>query len=75
MGQALEFSTDALPGRTFTGKVMFINPAIDEASRSAKVVAEVPNTDGALKGGSFVQGPHRRRRRAPAWCRSAAKRC
>lgn len=56
VGQTIEFSTDALPGRTFTGKVMFINPAIDEASRSAKVVAEVVNTDGALKGGSFAKG-------------------
>ena len=56
VGQLLEFSTDALPGRTFTGKVMFINPSIDEASRSAKVVAEVVNRDGALKGGSFVKG-------------------
>ena len=56
VGQVIEFSTDALPGRTFTGKVMFINPAIDEASRSAKVVAEVINRDGALKGGSFAKG-------------------
>jgi RND family efflux transporter MFP subunit len=56
VGQRLEFTTDALPGRTFTGKVMFINPAIDEASRSARVVAEVPNPDGALKGGAFVKG-------------------
>ncbi len=56
VGQELQFTTDALPGRTFTGKVMFINPAIDEASRSAKVVAEVPNPDGALKGGAFVKG-------------------
>ena len=55
-GQPLEFTTDTLPGRTFTGKVMFINPAIDEASRSAKVIAEVPNPDGALKGGAFVKG-------------------
>jgi RND family efflux transporter MFP subunit len=52
----LEFTTDVLPGRTFTGKVAFINPAIDETSRSAKVIAEVVNTDGALKGGSFVKG-------------------
>ena len=37
VGQSIEFTTDALPGRTFTGKVMFINPAIDAASRSAKV--------------------------------------
>jgi RND family efflux transporter MFP subunit len=56
VGQAIEFATDAVPGRTFTGKVMFINPAIDAASRSAKVVVEVPNRDGLLKGGSFVKG-------------------
>jgi RND family efflux transporter MFP subunit len=56
IGQALEFETDAVPGRTFAGRVMFINPVIDEASRSAKVVAEVPNPDGVLKGGAFVKG-------------------
>jgi membrane fusion protein (multidrug efflux system) len=56
VGQPLEFSTDALPGRTFAGTVMFINPSIDQASRSAKVIAEVLNTDGTLKGGSFVKG-------------------
>ena len=56
VGQAMEFTADALPGRTFTGKVMFINPEIDVASRSAKVVAEVVNQDGALKGGMFAKG-------------------
>ncbi len=56
VGQALRFSTDALPGRAFTGRVMFINPAIDAASRSAKVTAEVPNPDGVLKDGAFVKG-------------------
>lgn len=56
VGQPLEFSTDAVPGRTFTGKVMFINPAIDAGSRSAQVVAEVQNGDGQLRGGSFVKG-------------------
>jgi membrane fusion protein, multidrug efflux system len=35
---------------------MFINPEIDPASRSAKVIAQVANTDGALKGGAFVKG-------------------
>jgi RND family efflux transporter MFP subunit len=56
VGQPLEFSTDAVPGRTFSGKVSFINPAIDPGSRSAKVVAAVPNGDGQLRGGSFVKG-------------------
>ncbi len=60
VGQAIEFTTDALPGRTFTGKVMFINPAIDAASRSAKVVVEVPNQDGAAEGRRVREGPHRR---------------
>lgn len=55
-GQTLEFTVDAFPGRSFTGKVMFINPGIDEASRAAKVVAEVRNADGLLKGGLFVRG-------------------
>lgn len=56
VGQPLEFSTDSLPGRTFTGKVMFINPEIDETSRSAKVIAQVTNDDGTLKAGAFVKG-------------------
>ncbi len=54
--QPLQFTTDAVPGRTFVGRVMFINPAVDEANRSAKVVAEVPNPDGVLKGGLFAKG-------------------
>lgn len=56
VGQRLEFTTEAEPGQLFTGEVMFINPAVDEASRSVKVLAEVPNTDGRLKGGLFAAG-------------------
>ena len=56
VGQRLEFTTDAAPGRTFGGTVMFINPSVDPSSRSAKVIAEVSNTDGALRGGLFVRG-------------------
>ncbi len=56
VGQPLEFGTDAVSGRSFLGRVMFINPAVDEANRSAKVVAEVRNLDAALKGGLFVKG-------------------
>jgi membrane fusion protein (multidrug efflux system) len=56
VGQTLTFTTDAYPGRTFRGTVAFINPAVDEASRSVKVVAEVPNPSGELRGGMFVEG-------------------
>ena len=55
-GQLITFSTDALPGRTFSGKVMFINPIVNEADRSLKVVAEVDNRNEQLKSGLFVTG-------------------
>ena len=54
--QPLEFMTDALPGRTFKGTVMFINPSVNEVDRSVRVIAEVNNAAGELKGGLFVQG-------------------
>ncbi len=56
VGQTLIFTTDALPGKTFRGKVMYINPAVNEADRSVKVVAEVRNDPEDLKGGLFVKG-------------------
>lgn len=56
VGQPLEFSVDSLPGRTFTGKVMYINPELSSADRSLKVIAEVSNTNELLKGGLFVKG-------------------
>lgn len=54
--QKILFTTDAHPGRTFTGKVTFINPAVNEADRSVKIIAEVDNGSGDLKGGLFVKG-------------------
>lgn len=56
VGQTLEFSTDALPGETFAGVVMFINPVVNQSDRSVDVLAEVQNPDGRLKGGMFVKG-------------------
>ncbi len=56
LGQPLQFTTDAFSGRNFSGKVMFINPAVSEIDRSVRVIAEVNNAAGELKGGLFVQG-------------------
>jgi RND family efflux transporter MFP subunit len=56
VGDALTFSVDSLPGRTFSGKVMHINPEVEETDRSVKVIAEVTNTSGELKGGLFAKG-------------------
>ncbi|TAL15548.1 efflux RND transporter periplasmic adaptor subunit [bacterium] len=55
-GQTLSFSTDSLPGETFEGKVMFINPSADPADRSLRVTAEVRNSPPRLRGGLFVKG-------------------
>jgi RND family efflux transporter MFP subunit len=55
-GQPVEFTVDAQPGRTFTGRVMFINPELSATDRSLKVIAEVQNVPEILKGGLFAKG-------------------
>jgi RND family efflux transporter MFP subunit len=56
IGQPLTFTTDALPGRTFTGQIKFINPAVNEQDRSLRVIAEIRNDPEVLKSGLFVKG-------------------
>jgi RND family efflux transporter MFP subunit len=48
-------STDAFPGRTFSGKVIRIAPLLKETSREARVEIEVPNAQKFLKPGMFVR--------------------
>ncbi len=52
-GQAVEVVSAALPGRTFTGRIAFIDPNLDERTRATKVRVELPNplitTNGALR--------------------------
>ncbi|MBI4826096.1 MAG: efflux RND transporter periplasmic adaptor subunit [Nitrospirae bacterium] len=56
VGDPLAFTVDALPDKIFSGKVMYINPSVDEADRSIKVTAEVVNSSGELKTGLFAKG-------------------
>ncbi len=56
LGQPLTFSTDTFPEKTFSGRVKYINPAVNEADRSVKVIAEVPNNPVILKAGLYVKG-------------------
>ncbi len=49
-------ATVSFPGAarpSFTGKVAFIDPVVDEASRSVQVRIELPNPNGALLPGMF----------------------
>jgi RND family efflux transporter MFP subunit len=55
-GQRLVFTTDALPGRSFSGTVAHVSPVVEEATRTVRVLAEVPNEEGVLRGGLFVSG-------------------
>jgi multidrug efflux pump subunit AcrA (membrane-fusion protein) len=53
LGGSVEASVPGYPGRTFTGKVTAINPAVDPNSRTFTVEAQFANTDLALKPGMF----------------------
>ena len=54
VGQEVEMRTDARPGEAFRGRVAFIVPVIDQATRTAKVRLEFPNPDGLLHAGQLV---------------------
>ncbi len=43
VGQEVAVTTPAAPGKVFTGKVSFIDPTLDDASRSVKVRVDLPN--------------------------------
>jgi Cu(I)/Ag(I) efflux system membrane fusion protein len=53
-GQEVTFTTPALPGRSFKGKVLFIDPMLDMRTRSVKVRVEAANPNLSLKPGMFV---------------------
>jgi Cu(I)/Ag(I) efflux system membrane fusion protein len=53
-GKAATVTVPALPGREFPGKVVFIKPTVEEATRTVEVRVELPNPDGRLKPGMFA---------------------
>ncbi|SCA63198.1 hypothetical protein SCG7109_AJ_00250 [Chlamydiales bacterium SCGC AG-110-M15] len=55
-GQDVEFTTDALPGRTFTGVISFIDPFLSEKTRTASVRVNITNEEKLLKPGMFLKG-------------------
>jgi membrane fusion protein (multidrug efflux system) len=54
VGEPVDVTTDAYPGRTFTGKVSSLNAKVDSSSRMLQVRATVPNADGSLLPGMYV---------------------
>lgn len=55
-GQSVTFTAEAIPGETFEGRIAFIPPVLDTASRTFKVRANVENAQSLLRPGMFVTG-------------------
>ncbi|RME51434.1 MAG: DUF3347 domain-containing protein, partial [Deltaproteobacteria bacterium] len=54
-GQPVAFTTEAYPGEVFEGRISFIDPVLDEKTRTVKVRVNVENPHGKLKPGMFVR--------------------
>ncbi len=54
-GQEISFTTESNPGESFSGKVEFIDPFINNRTRTVKVRLTVDNKDGRLKPDMFVR--------------------
>ncbi|HEV8579699.1 MAG TPA: efflux RND transporter periplasmic adaptor subunit [Thermoanaerobaculia bacterium] len=54
VGQPVQLTVEGDPAR-HTGRIARISPAISEENRTLLVEAEVPNTDGGLRPGSFAR--------------------
>lgn len=56
LGQKVEFTSQAIPGKTFSGKVSFIDPVVDASSRITKIRVEAANSGMQFKPEMFVNG-------------------
>ncbi|MBR1705219.1 MAG: efflux RND transporter periplasmic adaptor subunit [Bacteroidales bacterium] len=54
-GDAVTLTADAIPGRTFTGKVDRLYPTINPATHTFSAEVVVPNTDRALRPGMYAR--------------------
>lgn len=54
-GQDVEFETESYPGRPFHGTIAFIDPILNNKTRTVNVRVNVDNAQGDLKPGMFVR--------------------
>lgn len=54
-GMTIVVHADALPGRTFTGRIALLDSRVDERTRAITARAEIPNPDGALRPGMMLK--------------------
>jgi membrane fusion protein, copper/silver efflux system len=55
VGQLATATLDAIPGQEFRGKVMFVQPTVEEKTRTVQVRVELSNKEGQLRPGMFAQ--------------------
>jgi membrane fusion protein, multidrug efflux system len=55
MGRTLHVTTESLTGQVFSGKVTAFESVVDESTRNIQVQATLPNPQGKLQPGMFVQ--------------------
>ena len=53
-GQTVEVVAEAYPNEPFAGRIWFINPVLNEETRTVKVVINISNLEQKLKPGMFV---------------------
>ncbi len=56
VGNIIKFTTPAVPGKTFSAKVTYIDPILNAATRAVAIRTEVSNRGGFLKPEMFVKG-------------------
>jgi membrane fusion protein (multidrug efflux system) len=55
IGQQVNVTAAAYPGKTFNGKLTFISPTVNADNRSIALYADISNDDGVLASGMFVE--------------------
>ncbi len=55
VGQSIDLTLDALPGRTFKGRVTALDSGVDANGRALQVLARVENSGALLKPGMFAR--------------------
>ena len=53
-GQMVETKSEALPAQSFSGRVWFISPVLNEETRTVKVLLNINNAERKLKPGMYV---------------------
>ncbi len=54
-GQLVSFQVAALPGKNFSGEVVFVDPVVELPGRTILVKARVPNPQHQLQAGMFIE--------------------